>query len=43
MKKLELKQEELILGLELGSSQLDILQEILKLERELTLLEEQPN
>jgi len=42
MKKLELKQEELILSLELGSSQLDILQEILELESELTLLEEQP-
>jgi len=39
----ELKQEKLISKLKLSNSELIILNEILELERELTLLEEQPN
>jgi hypothetical protein len=41
--KLELKQERLIDSMELGSSQTDLLNEVLEIERELTLLEEDPN
>ena len=43
MTKQELKQEKLIAKLKLTSTQLIILNEILELERELTLMEEQPN
>lgn len=43
MTQQELKQEKLIAKLMLKPAQLLILQEILELERELTLLEEQPN
>ena len=43
MTKQELKQERLISKLNLTTKELIILHEILELERELTLLEEQPN
>lgn len=39
MNKLELKKQQLINSLEIGSSQLDIVFELLKLEREITLQE----
>lgn len=43
MTKQELKQEKLIATLKLNATQLITLNKILELERELTLLEENPN